>query len=181
MNVDYVGRNYELDDQIREHTEEKLRKLLKFLQEPVEIRVTLEQEKHRQIAELHLAHRHGVIQATDEAASMPDAVNLAAAKAEKQARRATKKFQDQRRRADRSNNHHHWPVDVLEGDSVASGQPRIVRSGQIPVKPMSIEEAALELESSKHEFVVFRNASSSRVNVLYRRHDGNYGLIAPDS
>ncbi|MDX1501730.1 MAG: ribosome-associated translation inhibitor RaiA [Thermoanaerobaculia bacterium] len=180
MNVDYVGRNYPLDDRIREHTEEKLAKLLKFLQEPVEIRVTLEQEKHRQIAELHLAHRHGVIQATDEAETMPDAVNLAAAKAEKQARRATKKFQDKRRRADRNNHVHHWPIDVLEGESVATGQPRIVRSSRIPVKPMSIEEAALELDGSKHEFVVFRNSATSRVNVLYRRRDSNYGLIAPE-
>ena len=65
MNIDYVARNFELEDRIRDFTEDKMRKVTKFLEEPVEIRVTLEQEKHRNIADLHIAHRFGLIQAIE--------------------------------------------------------------------------------------------------------------------
>ena len=55
----------------------------------------------------------------------------------------------------------------------------IVKTKQFPVKPMTAEEAVLQLELVGHDFFVFRNAESSEVNVVYRRHDGNYGLIEP--
>lgn len=182
MNIEYVGKHFELDDQIKTFTEDKLHKVTKFVEEPVEVRVTLETEKHRHIADIHIAHRFGVLQATEATDNMRDAVNLAVDKVEKQARRSRKKYMDKRRRADRSiQGEHGWGVAVLESSSVGSGQePKVIESGNMPVKPMTIDEAALALESSGHEFVVFRDAGSDRVNVLYRRRDNNYGLIAPE-
>lgn len=180
MNIDYVARNFELDGRIREFTADKLSKVIKFLDEPVEIRVTLEQEKHRQIAELRLAHRFGLIKAREETDDIFDAVNLAVDKAEKQARRSRKKFIDKRRKADRVNGQN-WPVEVLERSSVAAGsRPEIIKSSVLNIKPMSIDEAALQLEGSKNGFVVFRDSLSDRVSVLYRRSDQNYGLISPE-
>ena len=71
-------------------------------------------------------------------------------------------------------------VDILERESVeGGGTPRVISSTHLQIKPMTIEEAALLLEESKNEFVVFRDASSDRVAVLYKRKDNNYGLIAP--
>lgn len=181
MNIDYVGRNYQLDDRVREYTEDKLRKMLKFVEEPVEVRVTLEVEKHRNTADLHVAHRYGVLQATEQMPDMLDAINLAVDKVEKQARRSRKKYTETRRRAQRENNGHEWPVDVVEAGSIGGGAtPRVIKSSLLQIKPMSIEEAALHLQDSKNEFVVFRDAASDRVNVLYRRKDQNYGLIAPE-
>lgn len=180
MNVEYVARNFEMDDRIREFTNDKLAKVIKFLDEPVEIRVTLEKEKHRQSAELRLAHRFGLIQAHEETDDMFDAVNLAVDKAEKQARRSRKKFMDKRRKADRVNGQQ-WPIEVLERASVGGGgKPRIIKSGVLSIKPMSIDEAALELDDSKNGFVVFRDSVSDQVSVLYRRNDDNYGLITPE-
>ena len=170
MNIDYVARNYPLDDQIRTYTSDKLQKVAKFLEDPVEIRVTLEHEKHRYIADLHVAHRFGVIKANEENDDMYDAINLAVDKTEKQARRSRKKFRDNQ-----------WPVEVLERASVgAGGSPRIVKKSVLSIKPMSIDEAALQLEDSKNDFVVFRDAASDEVSVLYKRRDQNYGLISPE-
>ncbi len=181
MKIDYVARNYELDDRLRHFTESKLRKVTKFLQEPAEVRVSLELNKHRHKADLHLAHRFGVIHTTEATSDMYDAINLAVDKAEKKARRANKKFKDKRRRADRMNGQE-WPVSVLERGSVESGsEPRIVKSSRLTIKPMSIEEAALHLAGSKNEFVVFRDSTSDRVSVLYKRKDQNYGLISPET
>ena len=73
-----------------------------------------------------------------------------------------------------------WSVDVLEPESIGAGEPRVVETSTIPIKPMSIEEAVMQLESSSSEFFVFRNSSTDKVNVLYRRPDDNLGLITPE-
>lgn len=179
MKVEYVARSLELDDRIRSFTERKLGKVVKFLDEPVEVRVTLEAEKYRQIADLHVAHRFGVLQAAEETQDILDAVNLAVDKLEKQARRARKKFVDKRRRADRVNGRQ-WPVAVLERGSIRGGTPRIIKQSILSIKPMALEEAALRLEGSKNDFVVFRHPETDRISVLYKRKDSNYGLISPD-
>ena len=181
MNIEYFGRNVQIDDRLRAYAADKLDKLVKFLQEPVEIRVTLETEKHRQIAEVHVHHRLGVLQATEETGDLYDAVNLAVDKVEKQARRSTRKRIDKRRRADRVNGRDTWPLAVVERASVgAGGPPRVIRNTRLQIKPMSIEEAALQLDGGKDAFVVFRDAAGDRISVLYKRKDNNYGLIAPD-
>jgi putative sigma-54 modulation protein len=181
MNIEYIARNnVQLDDRIRQYVEEKLQKVAKFLEEPVEVRVTLDIEKHRHIAEIHIAHRLGVLQATEETDGLlVDAINLAVDKAARQARRARKKLVDRRHRTDR--NGHRWPLEVLDRASVGAGAaPRVIESTHLSIKPMTLDEAALQLEGVKEGFVVFRDATTQRVSVLYRREDNHYGLIAPE-
>ena len=183
MNIEYTGRNLHVDDPMREFVEQKLQKMAKFVEEPVEVRVILEVEKHRHIAEIHVTHKLGVLQSLEETdGTLHDAVNLALHKTFEQARRSRKKMVDKRRRSNRADHASpHWPISILERESVGGGEaPRIIESTHLPIKPMTIDEAALELERSEHGFVVFRDASSDRLNVLYRRKDDNYGLIAPD-
>ena len=180
MQIDYVSRNFDLDDDLREYAASKLGKLSRFLDDPVEVKVTLEQEKYRQIAELHVAHRHGLLQASGETEEMRDTINLVVDKLEKQARRSRRKFQDKRRRADRGNGTHNWPLDVLERGSLGERTPRIIESSKLSIKPMGLEEAALQLEDAVNDFVLFRDLQTDRVCVLYKRQDRNYGLISPD-
>lgn len=180
MNIEYFGRNYHHDDRVREHVAEKLEKLTKFLDEPIEVRVTLETEKHRHKAEVHVTHRHGVLTAEEETdGTMFDAINLATERMEEQARRTHKKLVDRRRRGDR--NGQRWPVEILAAESIGQGtEPRVISVTHLQIKPMTIDEAALLLEETKNEFVVFRDSTTDRVNVLYKRKDENYGLIAPE-
>lgn len=183
MKIAVVGRHFQPDQQTKDYAHEKLAKLDPFVEDPVEVKVLLESEKNRQVAEVHVTHRFGSMVATEEAEVMMDAVNHAVDKVVKQARRSRKKFMDKRRRADR---HIHeeirWPVNVLEAGSLSSPSgPSIIRSSHIPIKPMTIDEAALSLEASKHDFVVFRDSGNEEVSVLYKRKDKNYGLIVPGS
>lgn len=183
MKIEIIGRNVPVDDRVRRFSEQKLRKLAKFLEEPSEARVTLHQERHLYIAELHVVHRLGVLQATEQSdGTLLDAIQLAVEKLESQARRAREKLVDKKRRSDRRNDPDakRWPVEVLEEGSVRGGVPRIIESTHLPIKPMTIEEAALRLDDSTEGFVVFRDSASDRINVLYRRKDQNYGLIAPE-
>ncbi len=179
MNIEFTGRHFTVSDEIKEYAENKLEKLVKFLEEPVDVHFILEVEKRRQIAEIVATHRHGNVQAKEEAAEMMDAILAAVEKAEKQARRARKKFMDKRRR---SRNHQpHWPLEVLEASSLSGGTPpRVIKTTALPIKPMTIEEAAMELDRSKNEFFVFLDSAEERVSVIYRRKDNHYGLIAPE-
>ena len=186
MKIEYLGRNLTADEPLRRHTEDKLRKVLKFLDEPVEAHVTLEMVKHRSVADVQVTHRWGTLQARESADQMLEAVNLAVEKIETQAERTRKKHVDRRRRQQRAEskgNGHGWPLDVIDRASLGSGSAgplRVIKSSRLPIKPMSIEEAALLLEGSKHEFVVFRDSETEKVSVLYKRRDENYGLIAPE-
>ncbi len=181
MKIEFTGRHYHLGERVKEYAESRLTKLAKFLDEPVDVHVILEAEKRRQIAEFHVAHRHGVLQATEESEHMREAINAGIEKIEKQARRSRKKFMDKRRRAQRQDGGHHWPLEVLEAASIGDGErPRVIKTSRLPIKPMSIDEAVLELAQSKNEFFVFRDSGTDRVSVIYRRKDAHYGLIAPD-
>lgn len=182
MEIKYTGRHFQVDDRTRDFAAGKLNKLGRFLEEPVDVHLTLETAKHRQIAELSINHRHGKLQATEEADQMRDAIHAATEKAEKQARRSRKKHKDKRRRAQRqAEEDWHWPLEVLEAGSVGGGtRPKVIKRVRLPIKPKTIDEAALDLEASKNEFFVFLDSATDRVSVLYRRNDGNYGLIAPE-
>jgi putative sigma-54 modulation protein len=179
MNIEYVARNCQLDDGLRELADERLKKVRRFLDDPVDVHLTLDIEKHRHIAELLLHHRHGTLQATEEADDLRDAISLAVDKIEKQARRSHKKHHQARRRSGRNDG---WSMEVVEAASVGAGSERkIIEASMIQIKPMSIDEAAMQLENGRQEFIVFRDAEIDQISVLYRRRDGNYGLITPET
>ncbi len=181
MKIDFTGRHYEVDDQVRGYAEGKLRKLRKHLDEPVDVQLILEVEKRRQIAELHINHRHGSLQAAEEADEMRDAIHAVVDKALKQARRARKKAKGKKRRSRAHQVWPDWPLEVVEAASVGAGTaPRIIEKDTLKIKPMTIDEAAIELDRSNFGFFVFRDSATERVNVIYRRKDDNYGLIAPE-
>lgn len=183
MNIEFTGRHVELDERVRSHAEERLGKATKHLAEPVDVHVRLENEKFRKIAEIEVRHRRGALRSREESTDLLDAITLAADHLERQAKRTRGRAIDRRRRAGRQNGGaaHAWPVEVLEGGSVGHGAtPRVIRESRLEIKPMTLDEAALQLETSKNEFVVFVDADSERINVLYRRRDNHYGLIAPE-
>ncbi len=183
MKTEIIGRNTPIDDRLRGLVEKKLAKLEKFLDGPVEARVTLITEKHSHVAELHVTHRDGALQGTEQTdGTFQEAVQRAVQKVEEAARRTHQKQVDKRRRpADRNGRGQRWPVEILGADSVGEGRaPRVIETSQIDIKPMTLDEAALELDGSEQGFVVFRDSTSDRLSVLYKRKDQNYGLIAPE-
>ncbi len=181
MQIDYVGRNIKLTDDIRSYTESKMARATRFLEAPMEIRLVLEEKGHRRIADLQIHHKFGDLQAENEGANLREAIHEVIEKIEKQARRSRKKFMAKRRRGDRRVAHE-WPVEVVAKASLEGGQgPRVIKTSALSIKPMSIDEAALRLEDAKNDFVVFRDSDHGRVNVLYRRRDGDYGLVTPEA
>lgn len=185
MQIEITGRNLPVDDRLRQRVEKKLAKLAKLLSEPIEARVLFSQEKHFHVAEIHVSHRDGSLRASEQAEeNMIEALDLAIDNVKNQGRRTLdKQKKDGRRRRGgvRGTPADRWPVEVLESESIGAGSlPRVIESTHLRIKPMTVEEAALALESSDDGFVVFRDAGNDRVSVLYRRKDRNFGLIAPE-
>jgi putative sigma-54 modulation protein len=185
MQIEYVARNVSVDDGLRSHVQERIARSLRYLREPVEIRVVLEGgagDKHLCAAEVHVTHRNGTFHSRSEGSALRDAATEAADAVAEQARRSRERTVDRRRRAGRqAAAERHWPVEVLARESVRAGEPpRVVKTTSLAIEPMSLEAAAGRLEVSRHDFVVFLDTTTERVSVLYKRKDGDYGLIAPE-
>lgn len=180
MRIEITGRHIDITPAIRDFTEDKLKKLERWIDEILETHVVLSVEKHRHIAEIVLRARTRTFTGTDATGDMYASIGNAADKIEKQARKLKDKFTARRkhsRPAARTALPDATGMESRDGDGA---ERRIIRVPVDTKKPMSIEDAALFLAETEQEFLVFREARSQRISVLYRRRDGNLGLIEPD-
>jgi putative sigma-54 modulation protein len=177
MRLQVKGKNLEVAPAIRAYAESKLAKLDRHLHENAQVEVELSMERNPSIAEAHVAEatvwtKGPVVRARESSSDMKASIDLLVGKLERQVKRAREKRRRNPIRLRRS-----APSEVQLTEP--SEEPRIVRVKQFALKPMPPEEALLQLELLGHDFFVFQNADSGEVNVLYRRRDGNYGLIEP--
>ena len=193
MQLQVSGRNLDITEPIREYAERKLARIERHLTEDTRVDLELAIERNRSIsanqhAELTVWTRGPVLRAHEYAEDMYAAIDLAVDKLDRQVRRYR-----ERRRHWRP---HHQARDIeallpLSDDDEATSIalendaepelpiPTIVKTKRFNMKPMHPDEAALQLELVGHEFYVFLNAESDAVAVIYRRRDGNLGVIEP--
>ena len=177
MRLQVKGKNVEVTDSIREYAQEKLGKLERQLADPTRVELELAVERNPSISANHVAEatiwtKGPVLRAREASADHKASIDQLVDKLERQ----VKRYREKRRRyRSASPAEHEIPEDALPID----GEPHIVKSKRFPVKPMSPEEAVLQLELVGHDFFVFQNAETMDVNVVYRRRDGSYGLIEP--
>lgn len=187
MHLQIKGKNVEMDDAIRSYAEEKLGKLERHLADPTKVELELSLEKNPSIADNHIAEatiwtKGPTLRARESAVDWHASIDELVDKLERQ----VKRYRNKRR-----NHHPHGSsqqqqarevvTEYSRGTPVVPGEaePTIVKMKQFPVKPMTPEEAVLQLELIGHDFFVFRNSEADEVAVVYRRRDGNYGLIDP--
>ena len=185
MNIEISGRNYEVTDRIRDLLSSKLEKVTKYFHDIIEIRCVLQVEKHRNICEIMIIAGEPDIKTVQEADQMEDAIQRAVEALKRQAQRNHERLTDQRQ-GKRSNgvSPTEWQVNVLERgafrEADEQNSPRIIQTTNIAIRPMSIEQAALTLDDSRNEFIVFQDVDTEKVTVIYKRRDNNFGMIAPE-
>jgi putative sigma-54 modulation protein len=182
MKVDITGRHIEITEPIRKFTTDRLDRLRGIADEIMEVHVILSVEKHqRHIAEANIKTRHDFHHGQEVSSDMYTSIAVVLDKIEKQILKSKGRTMARKRRG---NNH----AGVIPTSSVVEveevlGQtlPRIIRNHEVAAKPMSVDDAAVAIDGSTHEFLVFRNAQTERLNVVYKRKDGNIGWIEPEA
>jgi putative sigma-54 modulation protein len=178
MELEYLARNTEISERQREMAKKKFKRLEKYFNTVHEARLIATQEKHRYAVEAFIRGKDFEVAASAETDDFPSSLQEVVAKLEQQARRLKQKLTGRKRQASKPDKE--WRLAVVAEESIRSGKPEVVELRHVPVVPMTVEEAALQLESSAEDFIVFREAESDRVNVLYRRRDHTYGLVTPE-
>ena len=178
MQLQVKGKNVEISESIRQYAQEKLGKLERQLHDGARVELELAVERNPSIAANHVAEgtiwtKGPILRAREASGDVRASIDQLAEKLERQ----VKRYREKRRR--RPSRGQGAGVQDVPPSAASEARPLITKMKQFPVKPMGPEEAVLQLELVGHDFFVFRNADSGELNVVYRRRDGDYGLIEP--
>lgn len=174
MRLDITGRHVEITAPVQQLITKRLSRLERLLNDAaVSAIITLSKEKYRLRTEIAV-HTKGdhVLRGNGEGNAWAISIRQATAKIEQQAQTLKGKWDGRKRTA--------APRVVRQAPGEGGTVPRIVKNTRYAVKPMSLEDAALRVDGDAEAFVVFRNAETDAVSILYRRKDGNLGLIEPE-
>ena len=178
MDITVTFRHTEPIESLKIYAEEKVSKIRKFLDSPLEAHIVLTVEKFRHQADVTLSVNGTRIKAVEETADMYSAIDQVMDKIEKQVKRHLSKIRSHRlenlKTEDRSMS------DGSDDAMTLAQEDPVIELEKMIAKPMDPEEAAMQLNMSRKDFLVFRNAKSREINVIYKRGDGNLGLIEPD-
>jgi len=175
MKISVTFRNAdEAENWQREYAEEKLRKLKKYIDDPVDARVILSVEKFRNTAEINLSSNGLNVNSREEDKDMHTALDNAIEKIERQLKKHKEKMRDQKTGAVRGGG---AGFEALPEEGEDLSDVKIVETRKVVLEPMSIDDAILEMETTKNHFLVYRDSLTENVNVIYRRDDGKFVLI----
>lgn len=187
MQLNITFRNLDATDALKQYASEKIERVHKYLDRAGEAHVVLSLERHLHHADISIHAGTFLLRGREKSEDMYASIDLAMDKIERQLRRYKEKL---KRHHGRERVHHRQEMlnhrrvryDVLEvqppeeptGEEIA---PRVIRTNEIVVKPMSVDEAVMQLDLMNSDILVFTNSASHQMNVVYRRKDGHYGLI----
>jgi len=176
MKLNFTGKNMEITDALRDVTEKKLGKLDKYFQKDIEGNVTFSSEKNRKIIEVTINLPGTIIRAEESTDDMYVSIDKTVDVLERQIRKYKTKLQKRYKNNETIRFENVVPLPV-EDDSE---KPKLVKRKRFGLKPMSSEEAILQMELLRHNFYVFLDSDNDEVSIVYKRKDGNYGLIEPE-
>lgn len=169
MQIMVTFRQIEPSEGLRQHAEEKIQRIRKFLRRPIEAHVTLSVVKRRHIAEVQLSAKHLNLTATEETGDLYSAIDLAMTKLERQVKKHVAKRHT-----------HKGPAPCAATATAAEHGPRLMRPRRVVVKPLTLNEAAVQLRAQKAEFLLFKNTATDALTLIYQRKDGHVGIIEPE-
>jgi putative sigma-54 modulation protein len=170
MQVMVTFRRVEPSEGLRQYAVEKMERMHKFLRRPIEAHVILSVLKHRHTAEVHVSTNRLNVTAAEETDDLYSAIDLATSKVERQIKKRLAKVK------------HRKGANQTATAVAPASAPGVdtIRTERVAVKPMSVDEAILNLRMGKTDFLLFMNAATDTLSVVYRRKDGSYSLIEPE-
>jgi putative sigma-54 modulation protein len=177
MQIDFTGRQFEVTPDLRRYTQDRVRKLTRLFGDRCQVHVTLTAQKHRRTAEITLRFRDRTLVGVQET---PDPRSSISGALEKLERQAVRLFARKRARKRRPRPAQAVLLNVLGSARVDHEERLVLERERRPIKPLTLEEAIAQVQAASSGVVVFRNMETERVNVVYRRPDGNLELIEPE-
>ncbi len=176
MRLIFAGKNMDVTQALKSVTEEKLSRLDKYFDEDIEGHVTYSTERDRHTIEVTINLPDTIIRAEEETYDMYESLDKVVDILEKQIRRHKGKLKAKYRNTEtiRFEN-----IKPLQDEEEENG-PKIVKTKRFLLKPMNSEEAVLQMELLGHDFFVYMDGDTGETNVVYKRKDGNYGVIEPE-
>jgi putative sigma-54 modulation protein len=177
MQVIVLGRHIEVTDALKQYATEKFSRLERYLPKAVQVVITLSVvKKVHHFAEAVIKSNGLLIQASEETEEMYSAIDLLIEKIERRARKYKEKLVDHKHQTNKAD-----AAQASASSSPEDSIPQIIKIKRFDLKPMLPEEAVMQMELLDKIFFVFANASSGHISVIYKRKDGNVGLIEPAS
>ena len=174
MKISVTFRNVDGEDWQKQYVEERIEKLKKYIDNPVDARVVLSVEKFRNTAEINLLADGLNIYSTEEDKDMHLAIDKAVEKIERQLKKRKEKVRVYKNGPSRSGK----PGEEVPPEEAEEAlDAKVAEIRKVVLKPMSIEDAVLEMETSKNRFVIYRDMATEQVRVIYRRDDGRFALM----
>ena len=173
MKISVTFRNGEGENWQKVYAEEKMQKLKKYLDAPAEAHIIVSMEKFRNATEINLSSNGWNINAKEEGKDMRIALDRCVDKIEKQLKKQKEKVREHKPKSIRRSKEK--SVAMEEAEETTTN--KITETRKVILKPMTFDEAVMELEEENDRFIIYRDASSENVSLIYRHDDGNYMLI----
>jgi len=174
MNVHYTARQAPLTPEVQAYCEKRLSRLKNLIDDVLDVNIILIVQKNRNKAEINVRAKGGGLVVVEETLDMMDSLNRAFDTLERRVRKERAKWRERKRRGGRERK---TLAPVLEAPEP---EKRIIRSNNFSLKPMSLEEAMVQIDIKNKEVFLFRREGSQDWAVLYRRKDGHFGLVEPE-
>ena len=174
MKYTITGRNVEITESLKAAIQEKIGKLDRYFSQDTVAHITLSVEKSRQIIEVTIPVKGGIIRAEQSNSDMYVSIDLVEEAIESQLKKYKNKLID--RYQDKKN----FSKEFIEEKVDDEEEIRIVKTKRFDFKPMDPEEACMQMELLGHDFFVFTNGETNQINVVYKRKNNTYGLIEPE-
>ncbi len=174
MSVNFTARNTQITPGIEEYCEKRVQSLERVLGQKISVDLILSVEKYRHKVEINVKIKRALLNAVEETNEMMSSLGLAFDNIEKRIKKEREKLRERKRRKIREKEVLSSPIEAEES------QRRIIRSRDYSLKPMSVEEALLQFDLENKEVFMFRKLGSEKWAAIYRRKDGNYGLVEPE-
>ncbi|MFD3158233.1 ribosome hibernation-promoting factor, HPF/YfiA family [Haloimpatiens sp. FM7330] len=176
MIIKFKGKNIEVTNALKNMVEKKLSRLDRYFEPSVQAQVTFSVQKNNQIIEITIPFNGVILRGEESHQDMYAAIDLVLDKLERQIRKQKTKLA----RRIHEGSVRFSSIPDYEPRDDEEKEPKIVKTKKFAIKPMSVEEAVLQMELLGHNFFVYKDAENLEVNVVYKRKDGNYGLIEPE-
>jgi len=177
MLINVTAKGVSVPPDLKDVAEKKFEKLEKLVRQIDTVDITCSRERQWRVVEIVVNANGMVVRGEDRAIDIRSAIDSLVDKLERRIKKSRSKMMEHYRNLPETR--HAWESEP-EPEEPEALEPTVVRSKRFTIKPMAPEEAAAQMELVGHDFFVFRNAESGDVNVIYRRRDGNYGLIEPE-